>query len=89
MNTLMGMKLPREQREEMVSRIQHYFEMERSESLGSIAAEQLLEFMIRELGPFVYNQAIQDARKTVAERMQAVEDELYALEKNLSGGRRS
>jgi uncharacterized protein (DUF2164 family) len=83
----MGMKFPREQKEEMVSRIQRYFELERSETLGSIAAEQLLDFMIRELGPFVYNQAIQDARRTVVERMQAMEDELYALEKSLSGGR--
>lgn len=84
---MIGMKFPREQKEEMIHRIQQYFELERGESLGSIAAEQLLDFMVGELGPFVYNQAIQDARKTVVDRMQAMEDELYALEKSLAGRR--
>lgn len=87
LNPMMGMKFPREQKDEMIGRIQRYFELERSETIGTVAADQLLDFMIRELGPFVYNQAIQDARKTVAERMQSMEDELYALEKSLNGGR--
>lgn len=79
----MNMKLQREQKQALVERVQQYFELERSETIGSIAAEQLLDYMMAELGPYVYNQAIQDARKTVNERMQAIEDELYALEKNV------
>lgn len=79
----MNMKLQREQKQALVERVQQYFELERAETIGSIAAEQLLDYMMAELGPYVYNQAIQDARKTVNERMQAIEDELYALEKNV------
>ena len=82
------MKLPREQKQEMVERVQHFFEMERSEMIGSIAAEQLLDYMLSEIGPYIYNQAIQDARKTVMERMQSVEDELYALEQNVVKSRK-
>ncbi|MDQ8738651.1 DUF2164 domain-containing protein [Paenibacillus sp. LHD-38] len=74
-------KLPKEQKEQLAARIQHYFELERSETIGSIAAEQLLDFMIQEIGPHLYNHAINDARKAVLERMQTLEDELYALEK--------
>lgn len=75
------MKLPKEQKEQLVENIQQFFELERSETIGSIAAEQLLDFMIKEIGPHIYNHAINDARKTVLERMQSLEDELYALEK--------
>lgn len=78
---MLKMKLPKEQKDQLIASIQQYFELERSETLGSIAAEQLLDFMIREIGPHVYNHAIHDARKTVLERMQTLEDELYALEK--------
>jgi uncharacterized protein (DUF2164 family) len=78
------MKLPKEQKEQLVLHIQQFFELERSETIGTIAAEQLLDFMIKEIGPHVYNSAINDARKTVLERMQSLEDELYALEKPLT-----
>jgi uncharacterized protein (DUF2164 family) len=78
---MLMMKLPKEQKEQLTGAIQQYFELERSETLGSIAAEQLLDFMIQEIGPHLYNHAINDARKAVLERMQTLEDELYALEK--------
>jgi uncharacterized protein (DUF2164 family) len=80
---MLMMKLPKEQKEQLIGQIQQYFELERSETLGSIAAEQLLDFMIQEIGPHLYNHAINDARKAVLERMQTLEDELYALEKPL------
>ncbi|WP_141499780.1 DUF2164 domain-containing protein [Paenibacillus luteus] len=75
------MKLPKEQKEQLTERIQYFFESERSETIGSIAAEQLLDFVLQEIGPHVYNHALNEARKSVLERMQTLEDELYALEK--------
>ncbi|CAM4463454.1 uncharacterized protein (DUF2164 family) [Paenibacillus endophyticus] len=78
------MKLPKEQKEQLTGKIQQYFELERSETIGSIAAEQLLDFVIQEIGPHLYNHAISDARKAVLERMQTLEDELYALEKPIT-----
>ncbi|MFF2482797.1 DUF2164 domain-containing protein [Paenibacillus sp. NPDC058071] len=84
---MMKLKLQREQKEALIESVQHYFETERSETIGSIAAEQLLDYMIQELGPHIYNHAIKDARKTVSERLQSVEDDLYALEQNIPGRR--
>ncbi|MGG1638502.1 DUF2164 domain-containing protein [Paenibacillus sp. FSL K6-3182] len=78
---MLMLKLPKEQKEQLIASIQQYFELERSETLGSIAAEQLLDFMIQAVGPHIYNHAIKDARQTVLERMQTLEDELYSLEK--------
>ncbi|OMF37059.1 hypothetical protein BK133_07570 [Paenibacillus sp. FSL H8-0548] len=81
------LKLPKEQKEELTTKVQQFFEEERSETIGSIAAEQLLDFMLKEIGPHVYNHAIHDARKVVLERMQSLEDELYSLEKPVSAKR--
>ena len=78
---MMKLKLSREQKEAAVQAVQHYFEMERGEEIGSLAAESLIEYMVEVLGPHLYNEAVKDARTVVAERMAAIEDELYALEK--------
>ncbi len=80
---MMTIKLPREQKEMMIAAVQQFFETERGESLGSIAAESFVDFMIGAVGPHVYNQAVQDARRVVNERLASIEDELYSLEKPL------
>ncbi|QQE73395.1 DUF2164 domain-containing protein [Brevibacillus composti] len=82
-------KFPREQREYIISQIQQYFQEERGEELGHLAAEQMLDFFLKTLGPVVYNQAVDDCRKLMLERMSALEDELYSLEQPLMpyGGR--
>ncbi|TCZ74305.1 DUF2164 domain-containing protein [Paenibacillus albiflavus] len=81
-------KLPREQKMEIISSIQDYFEAERSESIGDLAAENLLDFMLKELSPYIYNQAITDARKVIMQKMESLDDEMYALEKPLQANRR-
>ncbi len=75
------MKLTKEQREALVSEIQYYYEVERSETMGELAATDILEFMLKTIGPHVYNQALEDARKMLNDRFAAVEDELYAMHK--------
>jgi uncharacterized protein (DUF2164 family) len=76
-------KLSLEQKQAMMGQVQQYMEIELGETLGDLAAESMLEFMLQTLGPVVYNQALQDARKVINERMLSLEDELYTLEKPL------
>lgn len=73
--------MPREQKEIIIHRLQAFYEEERSETIGELAAEHIMDWMIQELGPFIYNQAIQDARNMIHEKMLQIEDELYTLEK--------
>ncbi|MED5017341.1 DUF2164 domain-containing protein [Paenibacillus chibensis] len=80
---MIPIKLPKEQKAEIVDRVQGYFEDERSESIGQLGAEQLIDFMIIELGPYIYNKAIEDARAFITEKMAQIDDDLYALEKPL------
>lgn len=78
---MLSIKLPKEEKDILVESVQGYFEEERSETIGSLAAEQIIDFMISELGPYIYNQAVTDARKLVNEKASQIEDELYSLEK--------
>ena len=74
-------RLPKEEKVEIIKNVQTYFELERSESIGDLGAEQLIDFFIKELGPHLYNKAIDDARIMINERLIQIEDELYTLEK--------
>ncbi|WP_322112067.1 DUF2164 domain-containing protein [Brevibacillus ruminantium] len=77
-------KFPREQREYVISQIQQYFQEERGEELGHLASEQILDFFLKTIGPIVYNQAVDDCRVLVMDRVNALEDELYTLEQPLT-----
>lgn len=80
---MIPLKIPREEKLQLIVSLQQFFEMERSEEIGELAAENLLDYMLKELSPYVYNQAIADARKVVEQQMLGLEDELYALQKPL------
>lgn len=84
----MSIKLPKEQKAEIINNIQAYFEEERSESIGELGADQLIDFMIQELGPHIYNKAIEDSRKLITEKMNQIDDELYTLEKPIKNWKR-
>lgn len=79
----MDIKLPREQKLVIVGNIQHYFETELGEEIGQLAAELLLDFMVKELGPFIYNEAVKDAKGVLEQKMVSLDEDLGALEKAL------
>lgn len=76
------LKLPKEERDRLIGRVQAYFNEERGEEIGNLAAELCLDYMLRELGPALYNQAIQDAVKVAGEKMVSLEDDLLSLKKS-------
>ena len=51
------------------------------EDLSDYQAERLLEFFVEHLGPPVYNQAVQDARAFMLDRLDDLEGEIYKPEK--------
>ena len=50
------------------------------EELSPFRAEQILDFFVKTLGPSMYNQAIQDARKFMAERLEDLDATFYEKE---------
>jgi uncharacterized protein (DUF2164 family) len=83
-----SIKLPKEEKDELIKNVQAYFEEERSERIGNLGAEQFIDFMMKELGPYIYNKAIADSRLLINEKMVQIEDELYTLEKPIQNWKR-
>lgn len=73
--------LKKEEKEYMIARIQEYFELERDESIGELAADQMLDYMVKELGPFLYNKGIYDARQMVEQKVMNIDEDLLSLER--------
>lgn len=71
-----NVKISKERREEMKSKIINYFLKERDEDLGELASELILDFFIKELGPSIYNQGVEDAQIYMRDKL----DDLFALQ---------
>ncbi len=62
----MSLELSKEARAQAIASIERYFQEERDERIGNIAAGALLGFFLHEIGPCIYNQAVAE----VQERLQ-------------------
>lgn len=71
----------KEKKDQAIRDIQQFFYDERGEEIGIIAAENFLDFFAAQVGPHIYNQGVKDARNVVSDRLAAVEEDLYALER--------
>jgi uncharacterized protein (DUF2164 family) len=80
-------RLPKEQKERVVNELRSFMEAEWSYQAGHLAAEQLLDVILKELTPIIYNQAIGDARHLLTEHMARIEDDLYSLERPIMTSR--
>ena len=73
----------KQQKESMVVKLQAWFERELDQELGQFDAEFLLDFFSEEMGAHYYNRGLQDARVVLEERLQSIDDDLYAIEKEV------
>ena len=85
--SLRPVKLPKENRDQIIASIQQHFEIERGEHIGELAADSLLQFFMTEIGPYLYNQALSDCRTLISQRMVAMEEDVYALEQPIKRSR--
>jgi uncharacterized protein (DUF2164 family) len=70
----------KEERKEIVDRLQRFFVRELDSEIGQIAAEQLIGFIGETIGPFYYNQGLRDAQALLARQVDTFNDEIYGLE---------
>lgn len=73
-------ELIKPQRTAAIASLQRYFEEELSEPIGDLKAGLLLNYILEEIGPVIYNQAINDAQARLAARLADLNGELYADE---------
>jgi len=63
-------KLTEPIRERILYDLDTFFENERDEKLGNMGGEMLLDFILKEVGPMIYNQALIDAHKLMEEKIE-------------------
>jgi uncharacterized protein (DUF2164 family) len=67
--TAMTIELPKEIRKEAIESVERYFEEHMDGRIGNIAAGELLDFFIAEIGPSIYNKAVVDVQQRLQERV--------------------
>jgi uncharacterized protein (DUF2164 family) len=73
-------ELPKQVRAEAIASLQRYFQEEMPEPIGDLPAGLLLNFILEEIGPAIYNRAIADAQARLTSRVADLSGELYADE---------
>lgn len=73
-------RLSDERRAQLITALKQYFAAEFDESLSDFRAEGLLDFLVKELGPPVYNQGVRDAARYVQAKLADIDGEVYEEE---------
>ena len=58
-----SIQLSNERKADMLTAIKQYFQKERDEEIGDLAAGLMLDFITKELAPEFYNQGVSDSHK--------------------------
>lgn len=75
-------KLPKELQKKTVNEIiTRIGEIEDTSETGMIAAQELLEIVVDNLGPEIYNLGVRDTKKLISERIADIETDIDMLEK--------
>jgi uncharacterized protein (DUF2164 family) len=76
----MAIKLPKETASKLKASLTRFFDEELEQQIGEIKANLVLDYMLAEIGPVIYNQAIKDAESYLTERMMDLEGVCYEKE---------
>lgn len=71
----------RDEKAVLVDRLKRWFAQELDQELGGFDAEFLLDFVVEQIGPQIYNRAVQDAIVALEMQADTLKDALWALEK--------
>ena len=71
----MAIELSKEARALAVTSIERYFQTERDERIGNIAASALLGYFLQEIGPSIYNRAVADVQERMLARVNDIDIE--------------
>lgn len=72
-------RLSEEEKESAKQDLILFFENERDEKIGVIAAEEILNFFLQSVGGKIYNKGISDAKQALGSRMEELNYDLDDL----------
>jgi uncharacterized protein (DUF2164 family) len=70
-------ELSKQRSDDAIASLQRYFEVNMPEPLGELPASQLLNFILEEIGPTIYNKAVEDAQTRMQVRIADISGEMY------------
>lgn len=68
-----------EKRKAMLDEIISFFQKERDEEIGVVAAGQVLDFFLEKLGKEIYKKAMKDAKNLLRQKFEDLDIELDSL----------
>ena len=74
----MSSELSDERRDQLILALEGFYLEEFDEELSRFRAAQILDFILGELGPPIYNQAVQDARAFMQRKLEELDGEVFA-----------
>lgn len=77
---MQDIQLEKAVRQEITGYIKEFFSRERDEELSDFQADIFLDFVIKRIGPHLYNQAIIDAHALMSKKI----EDIYGLEKRIN-----
>jgi len=77
-----NVKISKETREKLARSIKRYFAENLEEEIGDLKASLLLDYVLEEIGSYIYNQAIADAQAYMHDKITDMENSCFALEGN-------
>ena len=80
----MRIQLTDDRRDQMIRSIQQFASDHLDWELSDYQSQELLEFLVKELGAPVYNQAIRDAHSFLLEKLTDLEGDFYEPEEPYS-----
>lgn len=72
-------RLTEEERQAAIQELINFFEVERDEKIGVVAADELLNHMLQSVGSALYNKGIAAARKAIQTRVDELNFDLDDL----------
>ena len=73
----MPIELSKEDRAQAIASIERYFREHMDERIGNIAAGALLGFFVEEIGPSIYNRAVDDVQERLQARLAELDYEVH------------
>jgi len=73
----MRIRLSPERRVETLNSLQSFWREEFDEEMSEFRAERVLDFILRSVGPPLYNQAVADTRGFILRKLEDLDGELY------------
>ncbi len=73
----MSIELSKEERAQAIASIERYFAENLDTRIGNIAAGGLLNFMVEEVGPAIYNRAVAEVQERLQARVMELDIELH------------